>query len=292
MFLKKPKHPPNSWSAVRAVLLFILVLLVPMLAQAQVGKRVMRYGDTIRFISEQPVSMQNLKDMYKFWQQAIADKREPEKIDKMYGTFEKSILYHTGFFAHVADSLADDLSIFREQLEYFDQKSLQLIDWYLSYVQSEQWQEMFTMLSDAQRQQYFHNLRPEEVLELRSKQVDFYRILKNVVAQIPARFRRNRMDRFRLYDTPPIPGTGFHELQAAFSDRLSKLIVEVEGVILVKAFIATDGQVLRAQVQQPSGIAEIDSAALQTVQQANWQPAARQGKPYKTDVLVPLRIWD
>lgn len=60
----------------------------------------------------------------------------------------------------------------------------------------------------------------------------------------------------------------------------------------IQLLIASDGEVLRAQMQASSGITAIDSVALKIVQQTRWQPAQYKGKPFKTDVVVPLRIWD
>ena len=269
----------------------LFLLLSCDLVGAQTRRRTMRYGDAEAFLISLPVRLQNLQTQHKNWQQAIEDGRDEDRIGKMRDSFAGTLFYQTGFFANAAPELAGELTGFRESLEYFDAHSQALLRWYLHVLQDSLWLELHTGLNDEQRAQYFNNASPDSVLSLRAQQLAFFPRLRQAIAQIPAKYRRNWMDRFKAYDQPPEPKGGFAALQKAFSERLAKMTVEVEGVVLVKAFIAEDGEVLRVTVDEASGVAAIDSIAVAVIRQTGWQPALYKGKPFKTDVIVPLRIW-
>jgi TonB family protein len=69
------------------------------------------------------------------------------------------------------------------------------------------------------------------------------------------------------------------------SARLRK----VEGTVLVKALIGTDGQVLTAEVVE--GVdQELDAAGLEAALKARFEPAKQRGVPVKAWMMIPYRF--
>ena len=60
----------------------------------------------------------------------------------------------------------------------------------------------------------------------------------------------------------------------------------IQGRVWVLAFVDTDGRVIRAQLQ--SGIAVLNTAALECVRDWSFKPVVRQGAPCRCWVLVPV----
>jgi len=61
-----------------------------------------------------------------------------------------------------------------------------------------------------------------------------------------------------------------------------------EGVVLVRLWISPSGCVEKAAVDQSSGVADLDAAALTWVLQARFNPAVRDGEPVASQPRVPI----
>jgi protein TonB len=63
------------------------------------------------------------------------------------------------------------------------------------------------------------------------------------------------------------------------------------GLTLVRAYIGTSGGLpLSTQVEQSSGHARLDQAALAAVKKARFKPYAEAGRPVEGWVLIPIRF--
>ncbi|MDX1946534.1 MAG: TonB family protein [Pirellulaceae bacterium] len=68
------------------------------------------------------------------------------------------------------------------------------------------------------------------------------------------------------------------------------LAAKIEGVVVVRLAVGSDGSVTSAAVHRTSGHAAMDDAALAAVRQWKFQPARRFGSPIAVEVLKPLRF--
>jgi protein TonB len=61
-----------------------------------------------------------------------------------------------------------------------------------------------------------------------------------------------------------------------------------EGVVLLKVLVSTEGRAARLEIQESSGYARLDEAALKTVGKWRFVPATQAGQPREAWVLVPV----
>ncbi|MFQ5631292.1 MAG: energy transducer TonB, partial [bacterium] len=228
---------------------------------------------------------------YNNWQQAIADRRTAEKIQQMQTMLAGRIHYNDRFFALISTELPKSLDAYQESLEYYDEKSIALISWFVQFLKSRDWEHFHTQIDPKMRQRFLPGMSNDSLLAIRDRQIAFYTKLRQAAEAVPEKFRRAPKDRFRRYDEPPIPEGGYARLQKTFSEKLADQQLDFEGILSIKTYIATDGEILRAKVAQSTGLAILDSLALAVVKDAKWRAAKRDGKLYKTDVIVPLRVW-
>lgn len=270
-----------------------LLLLSVSVGQSQIEKKSQRlsFQTVENFIATTPRTLQYLAALYKNWQQAIAEQRPAEKIQQMQSRLASNLIYNDGFFAQISTELPERLDAYQENLEFYDDKSIELILWFVQFLKSLGWEDFHSQIDSTIGERYLPGVSYDSLLVIRGRQIDFYVKLRQAAEAVPEKFRRDSMDRFQSYDEPPTPEGGFARLQKALSERLMNQQFEFEGVISIKAYIATDGEILRAQIAQSSGIVELDSLALIAVKDSNWRAAKYDGKPYKTDVVVPLRVW-
>ncbi|HHJ12666.1 MAG TPA: energy transducer TonB, partial [Chromatiales bacterium] len=64
----------------------------------------------------------------------------------------------------------------------------------------------------------------------------------------------------------------------------------MEGRVLLRVEVGSDGRVTAIRVQESSGFRLLDDAALTTVRAWRFAPARREGKAIPGKVLVPIRF--
>lgn len=67
-------------------------------------------------------------------------------------------------------------------------------------------------------------------------------------------------------------------------------LAEVEGKVVVKALVDTNGSILYAKISKCSGNKMLNEAALKAVKEARLPPAKYQGKPVRIWVSIPYEF--
>ncbi|MFQ5605876.1 MAG: energy transducer TonB [bacterium] len=282
-------------------LIFILTCAIVASAQESSGKSV---ADSIRqkkttkkakvnvrqMLLFEPTQIQMLRRAYQRWQRVIQDTSDSKKIEQSRQVFFQILHLHDRGFVTKLSRIRLHSSIVEETLQYYDDDVQMNLRWYLHFLDSEKWAEIYRSFDRNFLEQKLWNDRITNTQDLRDAQLRFFNVLLNQAEKIPPKFRRKHSSRFIRYDEPPSPIGGFAALQkklpfAGHGDRAIP-----QSVILLKAFIAEDGEVLQIKIQHSSGSSQLDSAAVAAVKSTAWQPAKYKGEPIKIDVLLPLRV--
>ena len=95
---------------------------------------------------------------------------------------------------------------------------------------------------------------------------------------------------FIAYDTSPEPIGGFGSIHTSLMYPEVARKAGVEGTVIVKALIKTDGTVGRTVIIQSLGNNGCDEAACTAIQEIKWKPAESQGKPVNVWVSIPIKF--
>jgi protein TonB len=107
----------------------------------------------------------------------------------------------------------------------------------------------------------------------------------------PPRTDDEEQPRFIPYDTPPRLLNREEVRKLLQRDYPSDLReARIEGSVVIWAFIDTDGRVVKAQVQQSSGYAAMDRAALDVARNMQFSPAKNRDKPTAVWVQQAIRF--
>ena len=64
---------------------------------------------------------------------------------------------------------------------------------------------------------------------------------------------------------------------------------EIEGTVLIRLTVGTDGKVARAEIE--TGVRDdLDQAAMRALREAQWTPAVKAGSPVEATVIVPVQF--
>ncbi len=242
------------------------------------------------FLWNYPDFLAYLKELTRGYQIARQDTSNPAEADRLRKKLTQNLIFHEQDFVKFYSILQRDSTVIPQMVEFFDQQVQANLSWFAQLVDSPAWLQLHLRLNSTEMERLLRGEGFHSLQDLRQRERDFALQLLDRARKVPSRFRRQWFDRWKRYEVPPVPREGYAVLQRRLAQQLSKLPPDFASIVLVKALISETGEVLRATVAKSSGNALADRAAREAVQSVAWDPALYQGKPFKTDVLIPLRI--
>lgn len=100
----------------------------------------------------------------------------------------------------------------------------------------------------------------------------------------------NENDEFKIvaYDAEPTPIGGFKAIQQNLHYPEIARRAGIEGTVVVQALIDESGAVVDTKILNSLGDNGCDEAAAEAIKKVKWQPAAKEGRPVKVRVRIPV----
>ncbi len=107
---------------------------------------------------------------------------------------------------------------------------------------------------------------------------------------IKSKTSANENDEFKIvaYDAEPTPIGGFKAIQQNLHYPEIARRAGIEGTVVVQALIDESGAVVDTKILNSLGDNGCDEAAAEAIKKVKWQPAAKEGRPVKVRVRIPV----
>ncbi|RMD88171.1 MAG: energy transducer TonB [Calditrichaeota bacterium] len=267
---------------------FSFVGIIQQTAQHEIGGKENKIS---RFLSIAPMQLKSIREQYTRWKKSKESLAEQENLTRLTQNLLAALLRHDSQFI-VSYLEPDSLSNTNLQvLEFYDLTVLSEIKWYLQFLQKDDWDYLHASVDPKFLTPRFWNEKIKNFDDLRKAQLSFYQRILTLSQNVPAEFRRPFKTRFWQYDIPPIPEKGYRELQRRVLEKMQNNQMVMNEMMLIKALIDEQGKVLRCHVFSSSGNQQIDSLVVKIIQNMRWQPAKYEDHPFKTEVVLPLRLY-
>ena len=176
-------------------------------------------------------------------------------------------------------------------LEFYDESVRNRLQWLSSFVAGPEWEWLHSGIDPQTLERLILQGRFDSLSDFRWTLSDFMMELQTRAERIPKAFQRPFADRWKQAEVPAVPTGGYASLQKRLRAIEHFLPRGLDTLLVISALIDEKGRVLRTQIVQSIGIDAVEEAVAALIQQTEWRPAQRHGRPFKTELRIPVRLW-